>query len=263
MKIITVPLHIGDFLGGVMHMDGTEIGAYTMLIVAHYQAGEIGLKDDDKSLAKTARLTLKQWQRVRETVLEKFYLEGGFWKNSKVIEVISQIELTSSNQRAKALKRHNSPLPGHCQPKTLNLKPKESKNPPLPPEGVEIPEWLPEGVWRNFLNHRGKKFKPEAQRLALGKLERWKQQGHDPTEIINNSIMNGWKGLFEPKEKSNENASRKPTKSAETSAALAAKANELIARYGGEDPPASSPDRPMLQDIRPVQQGPGGCSNPP
>lgn len=131
MTIHHFPFHIGDFLGGVMHMDGMEIGAYTMLIIAHYQLGREGLPDDQKKMAKIARLSTKQWSQVRDTVLEKFNLRNGFWTHIKVIEIISQIELKSSEQKAKALKRWNSDdataLPDDCQPLTTNQKPEKKE----------------------------------------------------------------------------------------------------------------------------------------
>lgn len=70
-----IQLHIGDFIGGVLHMDATEVGAYTMLLVAHYQAGEEGLPDDDRKLARIAKVSLKQWGRVKDTVMDKFELK--------------------------------------------------------------------------------------------------------------------------------------------------------------------------------------------
>lgn len=199
-------------MGGVMHMDGTEIGAYTMLIIAHYQLGSSGLPDDDKKLCKISRLSGKQWASVKATVLEKFKLTNGFWRHEKVIEIIRQIEMKSSEQKSKALKRWNTndatALPDECQPLTTNQKPitskKVSKNPLSPPKGeMVLPEWMPISVWEGFKSHRGSKFTPHAQKLAIGKLERWRSQGHDPTEIINTTIMNGWKGLFEPEGKTN------------------------------------------------------------
>ncbi len=105
MKINFFSLHIGDFLGGVLHMDAQEVGAYTMLVVAHYQIGEQGLPDDDKKLARIARCGLKQWLRIKPTVLEKFTLTNGFWCNSNVIDAIRQMQVKSADAKAKSLKR--------------------------------------------------------------------------------------------------------------------------------------------------------------
>lgn len=62
---------------------------------------------------------------------------------------------------------------------------------------------ISEDFWKKFLEHR-KKVKAsltfEAQKLVLQKLKVWKERGHDPENIIKNSIENGWKGIFEPKQ---------------------------------------------------------------
>lgn len=119
--IITIPLHIGDFLGGTMHMDTLEKGAYLMLLLAHYQIGVDGLPNDQKKLSRIAGVTLKVWDRICPTLREKFTITDHFWEHKKVIEIIRKVEHISSQNSAKALKRHNSDIataePLICQPK--------------------------------------------------------------------------------------------------------------------------------------------------
>ncbi len=140
-RINHFPMHIGDFLSGVSHMDGMEIGAYTMLIVSHYQSGAEGLPDDDRRLAKFTHLTLKQWAKVKEIVLEKFTLKDGFWIHSRVIDELQKIKSLSSSQRAKALKRHTpddaTAVPESCQPIANSQEPiaREESTPLRPPKG--------------------------------------------------------------------------------------------------------------------------------
>lgn len=123
--IITVPFHIGDFLSGTLHMDTLEKGAYIMLLLSHYQAGEIGIPEDDKKLSRIAGVSLKTWMRIKPTMQEKFYSVNGFWVNSKCIDVIRKVAQLSSKQRAKALKKHNrddaTAEPRQCQPKPKPL----------------------------------------------------------------------------------------------------------------------------------------------
>lgn len=67
---------------------------------------------------------------------------------------------------------------------------------------VIIPDWLDKELWESFLQFRKEvksKMTDHAQDLAIRKLDKWRKAGHDPKEIIENSIINGWKGLFEPK----------------------------------------------------------------
>ena len=101
------------------------------------------------------------------------------------------------------------PEPYSAEPVTESVRNKES--PPMPPEGggdFDIPPWLPPGIWKTYCEHRGRKFTAAAKRLVIEKLDHWRQAGHDPTEILSNSIMNGWNGIFAPKEHSNGNTGK-------------------------------------------------------
>jgi hypothetical protein len=84
-------------------------------------------------------------------------------------------------------------------PITDSLLPITDSKTPKPPESLSLPGWLEKSVWDDFLKHRGKKFTLKAQELSIAKLDAMRRKGHDPTQVINNSIANGWKGLFEPK----------------------------------------------------------------
>lgn len=134
--VIEIPFHIGDFLGGTMHMDATEIGAYWMLCVAHYQAGSDGLPDDDVKLSRIAKVTPKVWKKIRPTIAEKFEVSDSVWRSKKVIEILLKISGRSSNAKANSLKRwnadHATALPRQCNGNP-NLKPlTKDKEPPYP-----------------------------------------------------------------------------------------------------------------------------------
>jgi hypothetical protein len=91
-------------------------------------------------------------------------------------------------------------------------KPKGDKSPstpksPLAPSGpdaipVTLPNWLAEEDWEAFTEHRKRLKAPMsevAQVRAIAELSRLRGIGHDPTAVLNQSIVNGWKGLFELK----------------------------------------------------------------
>jgi hypothetical protein len=64
----------------------------------------------------------------------------------------------------------------------------------------EIPDWLPADAWREFVAHRRAIRRPmatdHAKRLAIGKLRKLREDGNDPRAVIDQSIGNGWQGLF-------------------------------------------------------------------
>lgn len=104
--LITVPFHIGDFLSGTMHMDTLEKGAYIMLILSHYQAGEKGLVNDDKQLSRICGVTPKVWKRIKPILSEKFTVTDAHWKSQKIITVLNKVHENSERQRQRALSRN-------------------------------------------------------------------------------------------------------------------------------------------------------------
>jgi hypothetical protein len=66
-----------------------------------------------------------------------------------------------------------------------------------------LPDWLPPTVWDGFREARKKLKKPMtagAEKLLIAKLAGMKERGHDPVAVVEESVMRGWQGLFEPKD---------------------------------------------------------------
>ncbi len=62
-----------------------------------------------------------------------------------------------------------------------------------------IPDWIPKKEWADFLEMRKEIKSPmtnNAIKLAINKLEKLKQEGYEPKDVLNESILNNWKGLF-------------------------------------------------------------------
>ncbi|MGN8157103.1 replication protein [Salinisphaera sp. SWV1] len=85
-------------------------------------------------------------------------------------------------------------------------------NPLYPPDG--LPARVDSQLWADFVNHRKAIKKPmtdEAQRRLVRKLERMDGAGHDVSQALESSIINGWQGVFEPNEtRSNSNGTGNP-----------------------------------------------------
>lgn len=65
-----------------------------------------------------------------------------------------------------------------------------------------LPEWLDAGVWNDFLAMRKQIRKPMTERaktLMLSKLQRFRDAGHDVHAMLENSIVNCWQDVYEPK----------------------------------------------------------------
>jgi Helix-turn-helix domain len=71
---------------------------------------------------------------------------------------------------------------------------------------VEIPDWVPKKAWADFVEMRNRAKKPmtdAAAMLIIGRLEAFRSRGHPPREVLENSTMNSWQGVYEPKGKGN------------------------------------------------------------
>ncbi len=65
-----------------------------------------------------------------------------------------------------------------------------------------IPEWLSIESVAGFIDHRKSIKKPMTQQaltLLINKLDKHRAEGHDPVAMLEESIMNGWQGVFPPK----------------------------------------------------------------
>lgn len=100
--------------------------------------------------------------------------------------------------------------------KRNTLKKKENINTPISPEqkstpkkqgfdplSVDIPNWLNPDTWRNWVGYRKEIKQPiKSKRTLDGQIKlltECYELGFSPEEIINNSVTNGWQGLFKPK----------------------------------------------------------------
>ncbi|BCH45808.1 hypothetical protein KAM260_36990 [Klebsiella pneumoniae] len=111
----------------------------------------------------------------------------------------------------------NAYYPNQVNTKDKHTKDKHTKdnkdninNPPKSPRAVsfdasavQLPDWLSAEIWSSWVAYRRDLKKPiksqQTVTQAINLLDRCRLNGYSPDEIINQSIANGWQGLFEPK----------------------------------------------------------------
>jgi len=112
----------------------------------------------------------------------------------KIAEVMEKEDRTKSWVIRQALEQYLSK-------KTSKPKTKATKQ--VAPV-IEVPSYIDGQLWLDFVDVR-KTLKPppteQATKLILSKLDKMYNKGMDPNEALSNSIENGWKGVFEPKQK--------------------------------------------------------------
>lgn len=90
---------------------------------------------------------------------------------------------------------HHTLIPPTPQPK----KSAASKSKPVQTK-IDLPDWIPVEAWDGWLEMRRNELKKpagrRAQELAVKKLARLRDQGHDPEAVLDQSTMANWQGLF-------------------------------------------------------------------
>jgi hypothetical protein len=91
---------------------------------------------------------------------------------------------------------NNQPAPNHIQTheNKKNEKKKDNSN-----TDFILPDWLPKEQWADFLEMRVKIRKPlteKAKLLAINKLKELAETGNDPGDVLNQSTLSAWLGLF-------------------------------------------------------------------
>ena len=65
--------------------------------------------------------------------------------------------------------------------------------------GFVLPDWVDSEAWQGFEEMRKKERHPlteRARKLAITDLEKLRASGSDPTEVLNQSTLKAWRGLF-------------------------------------------------------------------
>lgn len=90
----------------------------------------------------------------------------------------------------------------------VNPAPKKSAR--FDPMAIDLPDCIPEDAWGRWITYRRQRKLSTTEQTAFAQIEKlvaWRGKGHSPPKIIDESIANGWQGLFEPKGGGANNAS--------------------------------------------------------
>ena len=106
-------------------------------------------------------------------------------------------------------------------------------------EVVEKPSWISQEIWDGFWEMRAKHKKkppdtPLARKGIIRDVSELRMRGWDPNDILQNSITNGWVGVFEPRQ--NENGIGTNKKQQGNRAAIAGALRDLAGEADGRNP---------------------------
>ncbi|MBB76599.1 MAG: hypothetical protein CMJ75_19000 [Planctomycetaceae bacterium] len=102
-------------------------------------------------------------------------------------------EFKQCTEKAVSIEKHTREAPPKPEPKA---KPEPTAK---PASQIPLPDWLPEQPWNDWLEmrkHIGKTPTQAAMKIAIDRLATLRESGQDPGDVLNQSTMNNWVGVF-------------------------------------------------------------------
>lgn len=102
-----MPLATDAYLADTLHLDAQQHGAYLMLLIVAWRTrGVPSLPNDDKVLARYAKVDPRTWQRIKPTIMAFWELgPDGRWTQKKQLLVRAAAHKRAEAARDKAAKR--------------------------------------------------------------------------------------------------------------------------------------------------------------
>ena len=192
-----VLLYTSDFLSGTYTMSDEQVGKYIRLLCFQHQKGKLTEKDM-QSICKG----------YDEEVYSKFDVIDGYYVNKRMYEEAEKRSKFTESRRKNASAKH---MPKHMD----NHMENENEN--INENRIEYINTDFENLWNEWIEYKSVEHKDKYKskkteqkafkhliELSGGNIETAKQ-------IVNLSIANKWKGLFEIKQKLNTKPNDKLT----------------------------------------------------
>lgn len=228
--------NIGDYAQATMHLSLVEDAIYSRLLRRYY-AEEQPIVDDLQQICRWVGARSDEERAAVTLVLQEFFtLADGYWSNKRADAEIAAYHVKADTAKANG-KRGGRPRKeagnpektsrfsvgseiepnpnpeetgskANQEPRTNNQETKE--HPPTPRKrgngfdasAIELPDWLDREDWQSWVADRKDRKKPvteEGAKRQLQQLAAYLAEGHQPSDVIANSIAGGYQGLFPPR----------------------------------------------------------------
>jgi uncharacterized protein YdaU (DUF1376 family) len=212
MKVEWYPWYPELYYSDTRHLTAEQDGIYRRLI-DEYMKTRQPLPNNEIALAGIARISLDSW-RIASAIITPFFKEDtkGFLQHDRCNK-----ELSEQDKRAKTMselgkngakkrwenqkvnsERHSE---GHSASNATGQD-KTEQDKKVEREKFILPDWILKEDWNGYSEMRIRKRKPMtdiAKNMAISKLDKLRQEGHDVSLVIKQSIFHSWETFYPPK----------------------------------------------------------------
>ena len=180
-----VLLYTSDFLSGTFTMSDEQVGRYIRLLCLQHQKGKLTEKDM-QSICKG----------YDSDVYEKFDLIDGYYINKRMYEEAERRSKFTESRRKNASAKH---MHNHMENENENINENKNRN------VLVYPSSEFENLWEEWIEYKKEEHKDrykstKTEQKAIDNLVKLSAGDYKiAEEIVNNSIANKYKGLFEIK----------------------------------------------------------------
>lgn len=211
MSLPYMPLYIDDYEADTAHLTIAEDGAYNRLLRLLWRTPGCSIPDDDEWVFRRMRAASDEDRAIVLSVLDEFFeRKNGRIFSPRLAREHKKVDETS-RRRSKAGKMGGRPRaienkgktqkPGKSREKAGPKHPEpEPDSNPLTPFEI-LSDVLKPAVAEDFIAHRREIKKPLTERAAKAMVGRLRDHPN-PNAVVNESIANGWQGVFPDKVKS-------------------------------------------------------------
>ena len=178
-----VLLYTSDFLSGTYTMTDEQVGRYIRLLCLQHQKGKLTEKD-----------MLSICKGYDSDVYEKFDLVDGCYINKRMYEEAEKRSKFTESRRKNASAKH---MPNHME--------NENENRNEVKDVLVFPSFEFQNIWEQWIQYKKDEHKDtykssKTEQIAINNLIKLCSGNLQVAEeIVNNSIANKYKGLFEIK----------------------------------------------------------------
>jgi uncharacterized protein YdaU (DUF1376 family) len=97
---IWMPLYVADYLADTTRLSTEQHGAYLLLIMDYWRNGP--LPNDDKTLAKITKLSLRSWRLNRAIIEPLFVVKDGVWRHKRIDQELAEAAQNAARHEERA-----------------------------------------------------------------------------------------------------------------------------------------------------------------